>query len=533
VLKKPLFKIIFEKGLYSLTGKLLLTIGSLIIIGSIIFWYQLIKYQERELVGDAVKYGDSFNELVNKSTRYGMLTFQKVLIQETVDAISSAEGVIRVRIFDNKGKITYSSRKEEIGALLDKESPMCKVCHYNTGKPTVTLLSKESWAITRGEEGNRVLNIIEPIYNEPACYSTACHAHKKEQKVLGLIESDLSLALLDKAVRKQGIAITVYVIGFIFAISLVLCTILWKLVTRPVATLVEGMEKVGSGDLDFSVNIKTRDEIGILAKAFNSMTTDLKAAREIMVNWTKTLENEVEKKTEVIRRTQGQLIHTEKLASLGRMAAGVAHEINNPLTGIVTFAHLMLKRVPPESLEKEDLEVIIEQAERCSKIIKGLLGFARATAVEKGSTDINEVVKRSIQMVSNKVDFHNIKFDINMDDTLSPVIADSSQLQQVFLNMLVNAADAMDGKGTITISSRKVMEDEMPFVEIEFTDTGPGISGENMEKIFEPFFSTKPVGKGTGLGLAVSHGIIQEHKGRIFMKSEPGHGASFFVRLPL
>lgn len=531
--KKSPFKTVFEKGLYSLTGKLLLTIGSLMIIGSIIFWYQLMKYQEKELVGDAVKYGNSFNELVNKSTRYGMLTFQKVLVQETIDAISLAEGVLRVRIFDNKGKINYSSRKEEIGTLMDKNSPMCKSCHYNLDKPTATLVREKRWTITREKEGNRILNIIEPIYNEPSCYTSACHAHPKGQKVLGIIESDLSLALLDKAERRQGVAITVYVISFIFAISLVLCIILWKLVTKPVATLVEGMERVGSGDLDYNVGINTKDEIGLLAKAFNSMTIDLKTARERMVDWTKTLESEVDKKTEEIRRTQGQLIHTEKLASLGRMAAGVAHEINSPLTGIVTFAHLMLKRVPDESQEKEDLEVIIEQADRCSKIIKGLLGFARATTVEKGLTDINEVLTRSIQMVSSKVDFHNIKFDINMDDKLPQAIADSFQLQQVFLNMLVNAADAMDGKGTIAISTRKVFEDERSFVEIEFTDTGPGISNENMGKVFEPFFSTKPVGKGTGLGLAVSHGIVQEHKGKIFVKSEPSHGASFFVRLPL
>jgi two-component system NtrC family sensor kinase len=531
--KKSPFKTVFEKGLYSLTGKLLLTIGSLMIIGSVIFWYQLMKYQEKELIGDAVKYGNSFNELVSKSTKYGMLTFQKVLVQETIEAISSAEGVLRVRIFDNKGKITYSSRKEEIGTLVDKDLPMCKACHYNLDKPTATLLREEKWTITREKEGNRVLNIIEPIYNELTCYTSLCHVHPKGQKVLGIIESDLSLALLDKAVRKQGIAVTVYVIGFIVAISLVLCAILWKLVTKPVAILVEGMERVGSGDLDYNVRIKTKDEMGLLVKAFNSMTMDLKTARQIMVDWTKALEAEVEKKTEEIRMTQGQLIHTEKLASLGRMAAGVAHEINSPLTGIVTFAYLMLKRVPPESQEKEDLEVIIEQADRCSKIIKGLLGFARATAVEKGPADINEVLNRSIEMVSNKADFHNIKFNINMDKRLSPVIADSSQLQQVFLNMLVNAADAMDGKGTIAISTRKVFEDEKPFVEIEFTDTGSGISKENMGKIFEPFFSTKPVGKGTGLGLAVSHGIIQEHKGKIFVKSEPGHGAGFFVRLPL
>jgi len=533
VLKRFPFKTIFGKSLYSLTGKLLLAIGSLMIIGSLIFWYLLIQYQERELLRNAVKYGMSFMDFVKKSTRYGMLTFQNLLIQQTVESISYAEGVIRIRIFDSKGRIAYSSMKEEVGRLVDKNSPLCKVCHYNPDRTLDTLTPKEKWTITKGEEGYRVLNIIEPIYNEPSCYTSTCHVHPKEERVLGVIESHLSLELLDKAIRKQGISITAYVVGFIVVISVVLCTILWKLVSKPVTALVEGMEKVGSGDLDFNVKIDTKDEMGILAQAFNAMTSDLKTAREIMVDWTKALEEEVEKKTEEIRRTQAQLIHAEKLASLGRMAAGVAHEINNPLTGIVTFAHLMLKRVPQESQEREDLEVIIEQADRCSRIIKGLLGFARATAVQKSPTDINEVLNRSIQMVSSKADFHNIKFNINLTDNLTPVIADPSQLQQVFLNILVNAGDAMDGRGTITISTRKVFEDEKPFVEIEFTDTGPGISEENMGKIFEPFFSTKPVGKGTGLGLAVSHGIIQEHKGKIFVKSEPGHGASFFIRLPL
>lgn len=540
VLRKFPFKTIFEKALYSLTGKLLLAIGALMIAGSFIFWYLLIQHQQRELVGSAVKYGISFVEFVKKSTRYGMLTFQGILIQQTVEAISSAEGVIRIRIFNDKGKITHDSLKKEIGTSVDKNSTVCKWCHYNPEsnknrpeKIADNLLSKQKWTITKGQNGYRVLNIIEPIYNEPACYTSSCHVHPKGQRVLGIIESNLSLELMDKAIRKQGIAITAYVLGFMFVISVVLCIILWKLVSKPVAALMEGMEKVGSGDLDYSVKINSRDEMGVLAEAFNSMTIDLKAARQIMVDWTKTLEEEVKKKTEEIHRTQGQLIHAEKLASLGRMAAGVAHEINNPLTGIVTFAHLLLKRVPPESQEREDLGIIIEQADRCAKIIKGLLGFARATAVEKGLVDINDVLNRSIQMVSSKADFHNIKFNINLDNTITPVKADASQLQQVFLNMLVNAADAMDGRGTITVVTRKVIEDEKPFVEIEFTDTGPGISKENMGKIFEPFFSTKPVGKGTGLGLAVSHGIIHEHKGRIFVNSEPGRGASFFIRLPL
>jgi two-component system NtrC family sensor kinase len=176
--------------------------------------------------------------------------------------------------------------------------------------------------------------------------------------------------------------------------------------------------------------------------------------------------------------------------------------------------------------------VIIEQANRCSNIIKGLLGFARASAAEKAPVNINDVLSHSLNIVRNKADFFDIKLITDLDPALSRVKADASQLQQVFLNMIMNAADAIEGKGTITVSTRNVNEDDMDYVEIEFHDTGPGISDENLAKIFEPFFTTKPVGKGTGLGLAVSHGIIREHGGKIDVKTWPGEGTSFLVRLP-
>lgn len=518
-----------KKSLHSLTGKLILTIGTLMVVGSSIFWYLLFRHQETELIQSSVKYGHSFVEYVIKSNRYGMLTFQQLLIQQTIEAIGSAEGVLRVRIFDSRGKIAYSSDKKDIGTVVDKKAPVCVGCHSAEGthpKDTPTVL------ISKDNRDFRVLNIVQPIYNEVACYTSTCHAHPRQQKVLGLVEANLSLAVLDKSIKNQGLAITIYVLVFLFVISVVLCTILWNLVSTPVSLLTRGMEKVAGGDLDYHLDINTKDEIGELAQAFNAMTSDLKKAKNELVEWGNTLEKKVQEKTEAIHRAQAQLIHSEKLASLGRMAAGVAHEINSPLTGIVTFGHLLLKKFPQGSEENEDIQVIIEQANRCSTIIKGLLGFARASAAEKAPVNINDVISHSLNIVKNKADFFNIKIVTNFDDFLSKVRADSSQLQQVFLNLIMNAADAIEGKGTITMSTRNIRDNSGDWVEIEFRDTGPGIDDENLAKIFEPFFTTKPVGKGTGLGLAVSHGIIQEHGGSISVKTKRGEGTSFFIKLP-
>jgi two-component system NtrC family sensor kinase len=374
---------------------------------------------------------------------------------------------------------------------------------------------------------------VGAIYNEKPCYTADCHIHTKKQKILGFVEADVSLALLDEAKLKQGLALTAYVFIFLLALSASLGVILWELISKPVSRLSHGMQKVAAGDYEHSVPMSSNDEMGTLAKTFNSMITDIKEARDQREQWTRTLEVEVSKKTEEIQKTHASLVQTEKLASLGRMAAGVAHEINNPLTGIVTFAHLMKRRVPSGSPDEEDLNVIIEQAERCAKIIKNLLTFARATPSEKGEININDVLSRSIYMIKNQAKFHNIKFTINMEESDFITLGDASQFQQIFLNMFINASDAMNERGTITVATRKTSVNGKPFVEIEFTDTGTGIPEEILEKLFEPFFTTKPVGKGTGLGLSVSHGIIKHFGGQINVKSTIGKGTSFFVKLPL
>jgi len=503
------------------------------VIGSSIFWYAILQKQKKDLITIAIRYGGSVAGFVKKRTQHSMLTLQREAIQKTLEDLSVAEGVERVRIFDHSGKIFYSTYKENIGTFVDKNSIACKGCHLETEKSFELLSEPKKWDIYKHPAGFTALRLIEPISNKPACYTSACHVHPKEQKILGLIEADFSLVLLDQAKTKQGLALTGYVFIFVLAVSGLLGIILYKLVSKPVGELAYGMEKVAAGDLDHSVPIKSVDEVGLLAKTFNSMIKDLKQARAQMQRWTQTLEAEVAKKTEEIQRTYTGLMQTEKLASLGRMAAGVAHELNSPLTGIVTFAHLMKKRLPSEGPDAEDLDVIIEQAERCAKIIKNLLAFARATPSEKGELNINDVLSRTIFMVKTQEKFHNIKFNINMEETLFITLGDASQFQQIFLNMLINAADAMSERGTITIATRKIIMDNKPFVEIEFTDTGCGIPEEIMGKLFEPFFTTKPVGKGTGLGLSVSHGIVKHYGGYIDVKSNVGKGTSFFVKLPL
>src|SRR5208283_1263679 len=225
--------------------------------------------------------------------------------------------------------------------------------------------------------------------------------------------------------------VLLYGAPFVVIMSFILCLILYYFVTKPLAYLVEGMKRLSSGDMEYRINLEGSDEIGILARSFNTMSDELKEYKEKMENWTKSLEDEVQKKTAEFYKAQEHLINTEKLASLGRMAAGVAHEINSPLTGIVTFSHLMLKRTPPDNRQDiEDLKIIIDQAERCSKIISGLLGFSRKTTSEKSMINLNTLLENTLAMVRHQSRFYNILFDLRLDSSLPEVNIDPNQIQQ-------------------------------------------------------------------------------------------------------
>ena len=283
------------------------------------------------------------------------------------------------------------------------------------------------------------------------------------------------------------------------------------LVLRPAVKVIEMAQRVVRGDLTARVGIRPPGEIGILCQAVDQMADTL-----------------AEREKQLQTATSKQLGRSEKLASLGRLAAGVAHEINNPLTGVLTFAHLLKEKSNMDDQDRQDLDLIIHETTRAAEIVRGLLDFARERAVVMEPLNINEVIGRTLRLIRNQKLFDRIVITEELAHDLPDIRGDINQLQQVLLNLSLNACEAMPGGGTLTI--RTVAEEDRVLVTL--SDTGCGIKPEHFDRVFEPFFTTKPVGKGTGLGLSVSYGIIQQHGGAIELDSAEGQGTTFSILLP-
>jgi two-component system NtrC family sensor kinase len=308
-------------------------------------------------------------------------------------------------------------------------------------------------------------------------------------------------------------------------------------ITNPLRDMVVATEKIAQGDLYHEVDIESRDEIGQLAVSFNKMVSELKTAQEKLKEWAETLERRVNERTEALEKAQYQLIQSEKLASLGKLAAVVAHEINNPLAGILTYIKLLIKITGKEPFPvtraqemKEYLAVMDTEMARVTRIVKDLLTFARQSKPRIEKTDVNSIVEKSLSLLENKLKLQNIQLQCILDTTLPLVPCDFSQIQQVIMNLIINGSESMAEGGTLTIKSSHLPGND--FVAIEIADTGTGIPPEHLSKIFDPFFSTKEAGKGVGLGLSIVYGIINEHKGSVEVKSTKGKGTTFFIKLP-
>jgi two-component system NtrC family sensor kinase len=329
--------------------------------------------------------------------------------------------------------------------------------------------------------------------------------------------------------RNRVIATFTGIAGLCVLFILGLLSMIAGRITRPLGIMVEATDRIARGDLGGRLDIEGRDEIGQLAQAFNRMTADLREAHNDLTQWGRTLEQRVEERTRQLREAQDQLIQSEKLASLGKMAAGVAHEINNPLTSILINTHLLLERCRDHEPEKEQLTMIADETTRCAHIVGGLLDFARQTPATTAQADMDDILERTVQILEMQASVRNIKIERRLDRSLPRIAIDKNKMQQVFSNLILNACEAMPQGGTLTVSSR--LSRDGTHIEIVFSDTGVGISPENMSRLFDPFFTTKRLG--TGLGLAVSYGIVRQRGGAIEVRSEVGRGSVFTVRIPL
>ena len=302
-------------------------------------------------------------------------------------------------------------------------------------------------------------------------------------------------------------------------------------ITKPLQNIVSVTRLVANGDLSQEVKVNSRDEMGYLATSFNQMVGRLKDARGELEDWGKMLEQKVEKRTKELKAARDQILRSERLAALGRLAAGVAHEMNNPLSGILLFTQSLLKRTNKDPSIQEDLKIVEQEIIRCSHIVRSLLDFARETKPKKVPTQVNQVIENTLSLVENQADFHNILIIKEFDSSIPMIALDANQMQQVLMNIILNAADAMPNGGTLTVKSSLSLEDN--FVEVRIADAGCGIPKEMIDRIYDPFFTTKESKKGTGLGLAVSYGIIKKHQGFILVESEEGKGTTFTIRLPV
>ncbi len=300
-------------------------------------------------------------------------------------------------------------------------------------------------------------------------------------------------------------------------------------ISRPIHAMAVAAQRVARGDYSQKVDASAPGEVGDLADSFNRMTSELARANQELREWGENLERKVEQRTAELKAIQAHLLQAEKLAAIGKLAAGVAHEINNPLTGILTNASLMLEDLPTGDERREELQTIVDETLRCRKIVRGLLDFARQTKPQKEALSLNQVIEDVLALVRNQASFRNIAIETRLDPALPEIAADRDQLRQVMLNIVLNAAEAMNGDGSITVSSRSVPERQA--AELRVADTGPGIPDDVRDKLFEPFFTTKA--SGTGLGLAIAYGIVQSHGGTITVDREPGRGTRITLELPI
>ncbi len=611
--------------------KLIVIVGltAVIIIG--IFAYFNIHSLNSRLLAEIERHANQLSETVKYSTRYDMLLNQRERIHMVINTIGEQPSIKDVRILNKNGEIIYSSKNEDIGKMVDKAAESCFACH-TADTPLERLSIKERTRIFRMHpDSSRTLGIINPIYNESHCWTASCHAHSKDQTVLGVLDVTMSLEEADKQIQNSQIEMGIFAISSIMAVSFIIGFFVTRWVDGPVNVMLQATQQIGSGNLNYTIRDLGKDELGMLARSFNAMTQKLSEARL-------------------------QLFQSDKMASLGRLAAGVAHEINNPLTGVLTYSSFLLKRTQNNPELQDDLKVIVRETLRSREIVKGLLDFARQSVPKKTEADLKEIIDRAFTVVENQLSLNNICLVKELDARLPKMIVDANQIQQVFINLLVNGCDAIGkGGGTITISAScltlspfgvaqikkavcpkrhslmdadvkidglpsirvkvcsggnegfiyldpiygrhhhqygieisknreiKIMctechsslldpqkacprcgsaiySIEIPakgilegcanlkcewqqweamdedghreYAEIKITDTGCGISKESISKIFEPFYTTKGQ-KGTGLGLAVIWGIIDNHNGTIAVESELGRGTTFAIRLPI
>src|SRR5271165_3929709 len=521
---------------YSISAKLigLLLSGMLVIFA--LLGYLNIRLHRQHLEAATLASAERVSDVIQRSASYYMLRNDREGLYHTIRTMADEPGMVKVRILDQKGRVSYSTDSSEVSHVLDKTAEACYGCD-NQSQPLTRLNRAGRFRIYRIDGGPRVMGIITPIENQPSCSNASCHAHPASQQVLGVLDIDLSLATADAQIAVSSTRSLAYTVGAMLLVAVLSWLFVWRVVDKPINALKDGTRHLSQGELGYQIDVRSEDEVGDLAHSFNDMSLQLRAANEQIVTWAKTLEDRVEEKTRELRNAHDHVLHVEKMASIGKMAAVVAHEVNNPLSGILTYAKLLRKWVASGQAQSEKrdesiecLDLIAAESRRCGDLIKNLLSLSRTAPLNIQSTDLHAVIDRCLLLVRHQLKLNQIELQVKLAGDLPRVPCDPAQMEQVVLALIMNAIDAMPRGGNLWLETR-LNHDESE-VEIQVRDDGAGIAPEVLEHMFEPFLTTKESGRGVGLGLAISRGIVERHNGRIEVQSEVGKGTTFTITLP-
>lgn len=526
--------------LRKLGPKLILSLTILIVAISGVSGYLNFRTQKKQLEGTMILGADQLSRSITGATWHAMLDDDRKAAYEIMRVIADKQGIDRIRMFNREGRLAFSTDAREQPGATSLSNEVCASCHAQ-GPIRKRPAEDSRVRYATSPEGVKTINMVAPIYNEPSCSNATCHAHQASTKVLGVVDVALRLDPVQKqtrAITLQTILWTGLEVG-IGAAFVILFT--RRFVATPIEQLIEGTKAVSAMELDRPLKITRRShEIDELADSFNRMRERLKLAVGELNEMQQTLEIKVDERTRQLQAAQRKLVQSDRLATLGQLAASVAHEINNPVSGVLNLSmlleRLMAKGEYPAGREAEFrkyLSLISTETARVGRIVSDLLAFSRRSKPQRAPADLNKLVRTTVGLADHKLKLISAEVVLDLQDDLPLVECDASQIQQVILNLILNGAQAMQprGGGKLTIRTRVLaVEDD---AELSVQDTGEGIAPENLSKIFDPFFTTKAEGKGVGLGLAVLYGIVKAHEGEVEVTSQRNVGTTFTVTLPL
>ena len=523
-----------------LAQKLILSLTVIVVVIAVVAGLINVRNQESQLLNSMILGADQLSRGIASSTWEAMMADNRQSAYSVMQTIALKQGIDRIRIYNRDGRIMFSTNPGESNLRVDKSSEACSVCH-GAGTPREKLAANSRARVWRTADGSRRLSMLTPIYNEPACSDAACHAHPTSNKVLGVLDVDLHLTPVDEQVAGMKIQVFVVTGIQILLISLFIIFFTRRFVSSPIQSLIAGAKEISAMNLDRKIEIiHSSEELDELVRSFNAMRERLAEAIGEINQFTERLEATVDERTAQLKVAHQKLLQTDRLASLGQLSASVAHEINNPIAGVLNLSMLLQRILKDDGIPlarvqefRKYLGQIINETSRVGRIVSDLLAFSRRSKPQRAPADLNRIVTVTLSLTEHKLKMANVTTETHLQADLPQVPCDSSQMQQVLLNLVMNASEATQAKGGGVVTVQTLTAPSGTSVLLRVSDNGEGIAPENLAKIFDPFFTTKPEGKGVGLGLAVLYGIVDAHGGEIEVKSQLGEGTTFTVTLPL